>query len=258
MAVARLTRTSLQRAVELWPGLALPLRSAVQRAQHREEPEMELLKWLVPRTGLAVDIGANRGVYTWRLSRIAERVLAVEANPEYIPYLRRIAPSKVEVVNAAVSDRSGRTMLRVPREGAHRGGLGTVEPANLAVSADAEMHPIEARTLDDLTSNRRVSFIKIDVEGHELAVLRGAAKVLESDRPCLLIESEDRHRPLAVQTIFEYLHPLNYVGLMLVGGTLTTTDGFSSEVHQRLVSESDLAAGYRPAGYVNNFIFLPR
>ena len=48
------------------------------------------------------------------------------------------------------------------------------------------------RRLDDLALGD-VGFVKIDVEGHELAVLRGAAETLQRNRPPLLVEAEERH-----------------------------------------------------------------
>ncbi|WP_246642623.1 FkbM family methyltransferase [Rhizobium croatiense] len=55
-----------------------------------------------------------------------------------------------------------------------------------------------------------VGFIKIDVEGHELKVLKGAEAILSRDHPNLLIEAEDRHRPNAVASVIDYLTPFGY------------------------------------------------
>ena len=50
-----------------------------------------------------------------------------------------------------------------------------------------------------------VGLIKIDVEGHELAVLHGAADTLTRNRPAVVVEAEERHHPNAVAEITELL-----------------------------------------------------
>ena len=68
---------------------------------------------------------------------------------------------------------------------------------------------VPVRTLDSfgLTS---VGFIKIDVEGHELAVLQGACKTIALSHPILMVEVEDRHRHDAVHTVEEFLSDFGY------------------------------------------------
>ncbi|MGA6937185.1 MAG: hypothetical protein WB041_17665, partial [Pseudolabrys sp.] len=46
------------------------------------EPELAILDELVPRGGVALDIGSNQGIFAYALSQIAERVIAVEPNPD--------------------------------------------------------------------------------------------------------------------------------------------------------------------------------
>ncbi len=55
-----------------------------------------------------------------------------------------------------------------------------------------------------------LGFTKIDVEGHELKVFKGAEATLSRDLPNLLIEAEDRHRPNAVGSVIDYLTPFGY------------------------------------------------
>src|SRR5437868_5966109 len=68
---------------------------------------------------------------------------------------------------------------------------------------------IEVRTLDQFDL-RNVGFVKIDVEGHELAVLEGAARTLARERPNLLIEANEHHRPDAVGSIRRFMAELDY------------------------------------------------
>ncbi len=65
-----------------------------------------------------------------------------------------------------------------------------------------------------------MGFIKIDVEGHELAVLRGAEGLLRACHPALLIEASDEHRPGALESIRAFLEPLGYRGYVAENGRM--------------------------------------
>jgi hypothetical protein len=66
-----------------------------------------------------------------------------------------------------------------------------------------------------------VSFVKIDVEGHELAVVKGGMQLIERERPVLVIESEERHHSGAPGEIMQLLIGLGFRALELRDGRLT-------------------------------------
>jgi hypothetical protein len=70
-----------------------------------------------------------------------------------------------------------------------------------------------------------VEFIKIDVEGHELAVLQDGMDILRRDHPVILIEAEERHRRNAVQSIRNQLSPLGHCEFMVDGRRLVGISG---------------------------------
>lgn len=218
------------------------------------ERELGLLPFIVDPKRLAVDVGANSGVYVHELLRLGAPVLAVEANPVFAAHLRRCYGREARIEQAAASDAPGEVELRIPRVNL---GLATVAACNALDGADCDTVTAPAVTLDSLAT-RPVGFLKIDVEGHELAVLKGGEAMLRRDRPAILIEAEERHRPGAVESVRAFLEPLGYRGFMLDGGRLVSIDRFDAGRDQAF-DPRDLAvlnSGRYPGRYINNFLFV--
>ena len=102
----------------------------------------------------------------------------------------------VTVHQIALSNRDGNAQLRIPYDGAlEMHGFSTLETGN-DLQGSTHVRPVDCilKRLDDVV-REPVGFLKIDMsEGHELAVLQGAIRILKNDRPILLIESERRHQ----------------------------------------------------------------
>jgi FkbM family methyltransferase len=144
------------------------------------------------------DVGANIGYYTWLLRSASPELRAVlfEASPQNAELvrttLRRNQLREVELIAAGASDCKGHAYLRVDSEA---GATSTLDDST--EQTFEELHwgvrsgkvAISLATIDDERSRRpRVDFLKIDVEGHEAAVLRGAQRTISSDQPILFIE----------------------------------------------------------------------
>ena len=226
----------------------------------RLEDELRLLPFLVDRTRTAVDVGANVGVYTHALLRLARKVVSVEANPRLADALRTTFGRRITVINAAASREDGEAVLRIPDMGPRGSGLATVAAENALSDRSFTEVTVPARRLSALIdADEPVGFLKIDVEGHELAVLEGGRELIARQRPVILLEAEERHRPDAVRSIVAFLQPLGYGGFMLRDGVLASIDAFDPDGHQRVTAEqaARLDQGERPAYYVNNFVFVP-
>ncbi len=220
------------------------------------EPELNLLPWIVDKNRVAIDIGAHSGLYSQQLAKLATHVIALEAIPELAANLRRLLP-EVEVIHAAASDRSGMISLAIP-EG--KPGLSSVAHETFDQSLPIRKIDVECITVDELLAKRndKIGFIKIDVEGHELAVLEGAKNTIATHRPALLIEAEERHRPGTVEAIFRFFEAQAYGGFYL-DGQLRALSSFDTTVHQSLdnIDIRDLDRGFYAGKYINNFIFIP-
>ncbi len=90
------------------------IRHLVKKNLHKGEPELHLLPFLVDRKRQAIDIGANKGVYTHLLARLVPFVHAFEPNPKMYKVLSRGLPVNARAHEIALSDLSGSGELLVP------------------------------------------------------------------------------------------------------------------------------------------------
>jgi FkbM family methyltransferase len=156
------------------------------------EPEYALLPTLLTPGDCVIDVGANVGHYTKRLSDLAGvhgRVIAFEPVPETFALLasnsQRFQYANVTLVNAAVSDRSAFVGIDIPT---FETGRKNFSRAHLALDKPAGQCVLTLR-LDALDIPERVILVKIDTEGHEAAVLQGMADLLQRDHPTLIVET---------------------------------------------------------------------
>ena len=105
----------------------------------------------------------------------------------------------------------------------------------------------------DSFSFQNVGLIKIDVEGHESAILEGARVTINTSRPILLIEIESRHTRVNMNDTFEKIKGYSYSGYFLWKGALQSVDNFDVGLHQKLLETNP-----QNHSYVNNFIWVPR
>ncbi|MDC0766047.1 FkbM family methyltransferase [Streptomyces sp. HD] len=240
------------------PLLPTRLVAAVARAVYpRFEPELARLAELCPAgCGTAVDVGGWYGPWTRRLSRRARRVVTVEPVPHLARLLAATAPPNVRVVQAAAAERPGAARLWLPPHDAGDRGVSSLVRRNIHATA----LPVSCVTLDEL-GLKNVGFVKVDVDGSELAVLRGATGILARDRPALFIELESRIQPIG--PVVTYLSLLGYDGWVLPGRDWVPLTSFPLEAHQaeacHVVAQGLLrrVLPFRGPRYVNSVLFLP-
>lgn len=164
-----------------------------------EEPDLAVVRKLVEPGSVAIDLGANIGMYTKALSELVGRegtVISVEPIAETFDLLKRnvrsLGLSNVECLNLAVSDARGQAVMEVPRTSE---GNTNFYQAHLVADANASSAGSQRRvrvstdTLDALSERySRVGFVKCDVEGNEHACLLGAQRLLSSHFPAWLVE----------------------------------------------------------------------
>jgi FkbM family methyltransferase len=179
-----------------------------------ENSEIETQDWMIDNVKpdwVCFDVGAHLGYYTFLLSTLACRGRVYAFEPWLPTYEMMIANWKhnlargmllnnISTVNLALGDESG---LLEEKIWTSRG------------SQDANPENVVAQfmTVDQVVNGGRIDFIKCDVDGWDLEVLRGARQTMKSQRPIIIAEMNYAlawrgHSALEVR---EYLESLNYV-----------------------------------------------
>lgn len=203
------------------------------------------LSELVPKGSVAVDVGAANGLYAYFMSKNARAVYAFEPNPAQFRRLARVRLANVTALPIALSDVDGTAALRIPKVQYGEASLEVHEDRN----DDILVERVRTKTLDSF-GLRNVGFAKIDVEGHELSVLRGAERTLRQQRPTLLIELEERHSVGVVRAVADLLLSWGYASATFIyDGAERPLRQFEQTRHQSL----DLVPS--DPKYVANFLF---
>jgi len=145
-----------------------------------------MLAQMGEREGAYVDVGASTGWFAIPMAKRGYKVIAFECNARSAQRLRdNCALNDVQITlhQVAASDRQGQaTFTHNPRLPLTSGG--SLE----SVRANRASEIVPCARLDDLI-DEPVALLKIDVEGHERAVLRGAERLIERYRPALVLEA---------------------------------------------------------------------
>lgn len=144
-----------------------------------EHGPMMAWKSLLQPGDLFIDVGANVGAYSLWARQLGASVIAVEADPTVVERLRRNlvlnSVQDIEIVEKALSNQEGNIEFTVGMDA-------TGHIASGSRSDSERTQTVAAITLDQLLGERTVTGIKIDVEGAEALVLKGAEKALGEHR----------------------------------------------------------------------------
>lgn len=177
--------------------------------------EGETLEWIHKilqerPDGVFIDVGASTGWYSVRVALLGRLVVAIE--PNSVVYARLLK-------NIALNDCSD---LIVPHPFAASDVTGEIDlcynplvPLTSGASLDPKIRSranisrmsVSQRLVDDIVGSVPVDIIKIDVEGYELPVLRGAQKTIDAWRPALVLEAND---DFALEALRDWMFENNY------------------------------------------------
>lgn len=201
---------------------ALKLRWLLNFPQRYRHPELwgiyleeehlpRVLRKILKPNSCAVDVGAHIGSFTSLLLQVAPggKHVAIEASPSKGAWLRKRFHA-VDIHSVAASDSNGTATFQEDIRFSGFSRLSAESPNDHCIS-----YSVETRRLDSILSGYDVDLIKIDVEGLELSVLRGAMETIDRCRPAIIFEcgSEYAFRDLGInrRELYDFLtRELNY------------------------------------------------
>jgi len=215
----------------------LPYEVFLARVRGGLEDELFLLRSLTTSRRTALDIGANRGFYSYFMSKYFAHVVAFEPNVALTERLAEWNPGNLVIHNCALSSSNTTADLYIPIvDGAEATGWASFDKNNLPGCETHRVLPVEVSHLDDF-GLKDVSLIKIDVEGHELEVLQGGEDIIGKNRPTIIIEVKEKNR----RDVSAYFERLGYRAYRVAG--------------RQLIPLNDTIIGYH--GTEENFVLKP-
>ena len=218
-----------------------------------DEADFKIISHLISNGSCVVDIGANIGDYTKFFSELVGingRVFSVEPIPLTFEILssnmKKLKLKNVVLINCAISDTKGYVTMEVPLY-KKSGGENFYEARIVEENTKSlfKRIKVQSRTLDSLFSDSgKISFIKCDVEGHELKCIKGAINIIRNSRPAWLIEfseNPDDKESKAYETL-KILNKEGYEALWFDGQNLKIRKAGDRSTNYFFLSEKNLKA----------------
>ncbi|HYF10458.1 MAG TPA: FkbM family methyltransferase [Candidatus Paceibacterota bacterium] len=198
--------------VKWYPHDKIPIKKLITRENYK----YEFSQYDKYAKGVVVDVGANIGIHAVYLSRLATKVHAFEPVGSTFSYLLETvalngAQEKIETHRLGLGESAGELEMQIFSL-EHSSWNSAYVPKNQQISP-VGVERVPVTTLDDFAEDKqlqKIDFVKIDVEGHELQVLRGAKKLLGEKRISTLsfeVTQMHAHDP---QEIFHLLRDCGY------------------------------------------------
>lgn len=131
-----------------------------------------------------IDVGANIGNHSLYFSKYFKKIIAFEPQKDLFELLKINSNLKnIDIYNFGLSDKVGKSNIYYDMN--NRGG-GSIESKNLNLKSEQ----IDLQVFDQIFHDKEFSFVKIDVEGHELSVLKGMNKSIEKNKPIIAFEGK--------------------------------------------------------------------
>jgi FkbM family methyltransferase len=226
--------------------------------EKKVEYEMLLLPYFLDKHSVFFDIGSNIGSFILIAGKVLpqEQIYGFEPIPELNKRLKVLFP-KANISSLALSNKCVNTQFKIPKiNHTHLLTRGTLNTSFLEANEQGSITiDVQTDTLDSFTSKnniQRVDAIKIDVEGHEHEVIKGALCSFKAYMPVLIIEIEQRHHQQDISLIINDLKQIGYNCFYFNSNTFQI-----EELIDDPKSLQDASHFEKSRKYIHNFIFVP-
>tara|TARA_B100000787_G_scaffold138640_1_gene107528 strand:+ start:159 stop:914 length:756 start_codon:yes stop_codon:yes gene_type:complete len=218
--------------------------------KNNDEEEIKLVKSFITPNTDSIDVGVYRGVYSYEMSKYSKLVHAFEPNPILFNnienHLKKIIKN-IKFYNNALSNKDELISLRVPIRNKNNDKKNYEEYFQMGKASihtknnmnEFESFDIKSKQLDSFNFANKISFIKIDVEGHETEVIKGSERTIKNNKPVLLVEIEEQYTQTKVEDTLNYINSLGYKSFYFKDNRLNSTNKLNN------------------LNSFNNFIFKP-
>jgi FkbM family methyltransferase len=212
----------------------------LKRYYESEEPFLAGLLKSIARQGVAIDVGANLGQYSLFLARVpqCQKIIAVEPQREVAGILGRVCwllrLNKIKVLETCAGEHTGQAYLHTPVIDGIVAGQETHIVDDPASNGARRVH---MTSIDDIVRSYAAAgdslvLLKMDVEGAEMLVLRGASETIDKHRPLILAELVDSYLAryeCTFDSVCDFLKEKGYDPFILQSGGLVRVVGGSPE-----------------------------
>jgi len=228
----------------------------IERLKLKAEPL--LLKYLLKKGDKFFDVGSNIGEFIYcSLDHISsEHIFAFEANPESFRTLKWVF-NKCRIFDIALSSQEGTAQFKIPIvNGNLMPTRGTLKTDYTELDEDgARLITVKTQTIDSFVSKYNVDqigIIKMDVEGFETEVIKGALATISDQKPILIAELEQRHMDEPLDTAIDRIKKLGYRCFYFDIDSLSIKElvDRAEDIQQKKYHKIN------PVRFINNFIFI--
>jgi FkbM family methyltransferase len=215
---------------------------------------MKMFRDLIKTGDFVIEVGGHIGfISTFFASLVGQggRVDVFEPGSNNLPYIRaNLSPenipsgAEINLIEAAAGDANGEAKLYEDQLTGQNNsvikdfdGL-SANSKKAYVGFEVQEHTVKLVSLDEYLDDRAVDFVKIDVEGFEISVLRGMRKIISVQRPIIMVEVQANHEEVAKLFLAAGYETFSPSGLRIVGveGLVDNVFALHSEVHALQIS----------------------
>lgn len=207
-----------------------------------------------------IDIGANKGGFLyWMINKSGRKGKVVGFEPQnflfhFLKDFYRNKFPQVVIERYALSDKDETVQMIIPENNGKTSSPGASIHFKLEDSPTARLENVQTITLDNycVLNNLKPDLIKIDVEGHELKVIKGGLNTLANFKPKIILECEAQQVGRnAVRETFDIILSRGYKGFFFYKGDKIDILNFNPENHQ-----PEKYVGKKSIEYCSNFFFI--